>query len=72
MTDRERDILVELLEDVEDEWLDHYLRPDSAERVKCTRCGGDYFFKESIEHKPGCLVGRIRSALTSLSQEESA
>lgn len=56
--------LEDLLDDIEDEWIDHYLRPDSAERAKCKRCGGDDFFKRSIEHKPGCLVGRIRAALT--------
>lgn len=55
--------LEDLLEDIEDEWIDHYLRPDSAERAKCKRCGGDDFFKSGIEHKPGCLVGRIRAAL---------
>lgn len=63
--DRWRDELEELLEDIEDEWIDHYLRPDSAARAKCTRCGGDDFDKTMIEHKPGCLVGRIRAALPS-------
>lgn len=62
-----RDDLIDLLEEIEDEWLDYYLRPDSAERVKCTRCGGDDFFKDGIEHKPGCLVGQLRSAITTLS-----
>ncbi len=61
---RWRDELEELLDDIEDEWIDHYLRPDSAERAKCKRCGGDDFFKSGIEHTPGCLVGRIRAALT--------
>jgi len=61
--ERLRTALDDLLEDIEDEWIDHYLRPDSAERAKCKRCGGDDFFKGSIEHKPGCLVGRIRAAL---------
>jgi hypothetical protein len=55
--------IIDLLDDIEDEWIDYYLRPDSAQRAKCKVCGEDEFFKTSIEHKPGCIVGRIRAAL---------
>ena len=66
MLERDRWTLEELLDDIEDEWIDHYLRPDSAERAKCKRCGGDDFDKSSIDHKDGCLVGRIRDARAAL------
>lgn len=59
-----REATEDLLDDYEDENIDEYMRSDSAYRVRCKRCGGDDFFKSSIEHKPGCIVGRIRTALS--------
>lgn len=63
-------VIVDMLEDIEEDLLDYYLRPDSAERVKCLRCGGDDFSKESITHKPNCLVGNIRASIDKLSHRD--
>ena len=55
--------LTDALACLEAESLTHYMRPDSAMRVKCNHCGADDFMAESLKHRTNCVVGQARAAL---------
>lgn len=56
--------LVGLLSElVEDDYIEYYLRADSAQRAKCKWCGKDEFFRSSIAHVQGCKVGLIETII---------
>lgn len=59
----ENENLIYALENLEEESLTHYMRTDSATRVKCTLCGADDFMPSSLNHRQGCAVGVARAAL---------
>jgi hypothetical protein len=57
------------LTEAEDTLVEHYMRGDSAMRVRCPHCGADDFFIESLAHRMACPIGYVRSARAALNQE---
>ena len=55
--------LREAFDEAEDDLCEYFFRSDSAERVRCTICKAEDFTRSSMDHRPGCSVGRLRAAL---------